>query len=123
MPGPAGDEDSSADETLIAGNVATRLSNRGWTSASLDLTRRSIQFRRGFLWVKQYVLPISSVHVMMRNQGPLGRHLGVSNVSLLMYDGRRVWLRLLGCSEQLAVGIGHAVLGGKAFTVGGTHPT
>ena len=45
----------------LAGCLALVLvvaANRGWTSASLDPTRRSIQFRRGFLWVKQYVLPI-----------------------------------------------------------------
>ena len=38
-------------------------------------------------------------------------------MSLLMYDGRRVRLQLVGCSEQLAVGIGRAVLDGQASPV------
>ncbi len=83
--------------------------NRLWTAAELDPARSLLRYRRGFLWVRQYTLPLASVHLATYSQGPVARRLGVGTVSVFVHDGRRVRLRVVGCPEALAERVVRAV--------------
>jgi uncharacterized membrane protein YdbT with pleckstrin-like domain len=87
------------------------LTNRIWTSVDIDPAHRLIQFHRGFLWVTRYGIPVSAVHVANESQGPVGRRLEASNLSLSVYDAHAVQLRVVAGPQALVSPVYGAVSG------------
>lgn len=78
------------------------LANRLWAAVVVDVENGLVCFRRGFLWVTQYVLPVSDIHVFHQRQGPARRGWGFVTTSLWVHDGRPRALRAPACPMRTA---------------------
>jgi len=97
----------------VIGLMFVFVSNRLWGVIRVDPAKATVQVTRGFLWVKRYNLSMASVHVLMHSQSPLGRMLCVSRITLVIFDGRRVRLRVMGHRRMLSR-IGPAIVAAQA---------
>lgn len=74
--------------------------NYFWAIIDVDEKRGNIKYRRGFLWIRSYDVSVTSVHVVAWRQGPLGRLLGTASLTIYIYAGKPLRLRMVGAPES-----------------------
>lgn len=102
---------SGVGVAAVVAVLALVAANRVWSRVDVVTRRGAVAFRRGFLWVTWYDVPVAAVHQTVRRQGPVGRILGVTSLSLLVHDARRVRLRVHGSRSRCVARVGDAPLG------------
>lgn len=83
--------------------------HRRWAAVELLEQGTALEFRRGFLWTRQYRVPTSVVQVVQRVQGPLARVFGVVDMSLFIHDNGAVRLRVPDCPRAVADAVAEAI--------------